>query len=95
MKVRVYGKKETSNLQYEPDVSDDIDNDLKSGSDTEEDNGEYSENADYSGLILTVNEKNDDEIVVSKKDLVHQRLCFLNHEHTQKSRNYLRDDPML
>ena len=93
VKVKMNGKTDTLNLQYEPDVGDNTDDDFTSDSDSHDDIGEDSDPGDYAGLVLTVNEKTVNAIGDGKEDLMTQKLSHLGPEYSQKLMDLLGDYP--
>lgn len=59
-------KTETLNLQYDPDIGNNTDDDFTSNSSTEEYIGEDSDPEDRAYLFLTVNEREENVTATSK-----------------------------
>ena len=55
--------------------------------------GEDSDDEDYAGLVLTINEKHDDAIGISEDDMVYQKLCHLDVAHAQKIKDLFEEYP--
>ena len=93
VKVKMNGKSDTLNLQYEPDIGDNTDDDFTSDSESEEDIGEDTDNEDYVGLVLTISEKNDGTVSERDGDMMAQKLSHLEPEYSQRMMDLLGDYP--
>ena len=92
VKVKMNGKSDTLNLQYEPDVGNNTDDDFTSGTSSEEDIGEESDHEEYAGLVLTVSERHSSAADSSEgKDMMTQKLSHLEPEYSQKMMDLLGD----
>ena len=86
VKLRHNGQSETLNLEYEPEIGDDTNDDFTSESETEEDIGEDSETGDLAGLVLTINESDNQLGELSKTDLTEEKLAHLDSHYASKLR---------
>ncbi len=74
VQVMKYGNDEVLNLIYEPEVFDDTDDELTTDTESETDVGEVSDKDEFSGLVMTLDVKNEtknepEEIVLVEQNV--------------------------
>lgn len=89
VKIRVGDKTDTLNLQFEPGIGRDTDDDYTSDSDNEDVIGEEMGKEDHTGLLPTINEKEDEVTAKNEDHIVHKQLRHFEDECAQRIKTLL------
>lgn len=91
VKVKKDGVSETLNLEYEPNVGDDTEDDFINDSSTEVDGGEDPDPEDFAGLVFAIEEKGERAVATNDREVVEEKFGNLSDGNREGCKRLFRE----